>query len=154
MHRCVHVCGSHTQVSTDHALLSETLPLYNQEFINLSSLPIQRASGTIVFHLQNTGRFGVCHCFLVSCWESTLRSSRQTLCQKSHPPVLGTSSGVIPQSQLLPRTGGRDLPGKTERNLVVQETWVRRDKEAFPGRRLQQPSRVETISRIYAQTAA
>lgn len=25
MHRCVHVCGSHTQVSTDHALLSETL---------------------------------------------------------------------------------------------------------------------------------
>lgn len=57
-----------------------------------------RPSGTIVIHLQNTGRLGVCHCFLVSCWESTMRSSRQTLCQQSHPPVLGTSSGVIPQS--------------------------------------------------------
>lgn len=63
---CTRVCmcveATHRSVPSFfsiHALLSETLLLYNEDSINLSRLPIQWASGSILFHLQNTGRLSV-----------------------------------------------------------------------------------------------
>lgn len=71
-------------------------------------------------------------------------------------PIWGTNSFPKAQSKL-------QGPGKTpfgkcniQANLEVmaQENWVGRDKETLTGQKLQQPTRVEAISRIYALTIA
>lgn len=139
-----------------HALLSATLLSWNQRPINLSSLLFSKLYGFFLFHLQNSGNIHVCHCTQLS--NLLLGIQNQVLMTNilSTQPSFhaGDQFLFIVQLQLPPKTGGRHLPGKPARNLMVQENWVGRDKEAFPGQTLQQPSRVRAISRIYAQTTA